>query len=180
MKFGYLSLFFAAAAKDIEVSEEMKKINEKVFEDTKKFYWEQFQPFEETGWTKEMIQGAKEIYFAKDFSEKMGGQGGMAMQLWTISNGKVYVEENPYQENDYWYTMQMNEWGDTIKYGMSSNLFPRNKTIQFWTHVSNDTPKWDAYDGRRLDLLHPSMWYDNERGKWNAIVHPNGHTFQGH
>ena len=41
--------------------------------ESKKFWVDQFQPFEETGFTKEMIVGGKEVYFKEDYGTKMAG-----------------------------------------------------------------------------------------------------------
>ena len=42
--------------------------------------------------------------------------------------------------------------------------------IQFWTRTYPDKTKWELYDGRRLDLLHPVMSFDNQPKLYNAIV----------
>lgn len=42
-----------------------------------------------------MILGAKEKFFAPDYSEKMNGSH---MMLWTIINGKIYFEKSPHDE----------------------------------------------------------------------------------
>jgi hypothetical protein len=60
---------------------------------------------------------------------------------------------------------------------MSSKLFPKDKPIQFWTHTNCDDAKWETHDGRRLDLLHPSMWWDNHPEKFKVIVHPDPYMF---
>jgi hypothetical protein len=93
-------------------------------------------------------------------------------------DGKVYLEEGPYRlkekkeiKND------LNDIGRQIEYAMSSKLFPRDKPIQFWTHVNCDSTNWLTYDGRRLDLLHPSMWWDNNPNTFKVIVHPDPYLF---
>jgi hypothetical protein len=96
MKFSLLSILFSSITA-FEVSDELKKLNDKVFSDSKKMWTEQFAPFEESGFTEEMIVGAKDIYFSKDFASKMKcfQVDGIQMQLWTVSKGKIYLEESP-------------------------------------------------------------------------------------
>ena len=54
-----------------------------------------------------MIQGAKPLFWSKDFvyemsnkslkrSEKKWGKDEIQMQLWTVIDGDVYLEEGPY------------------------------------------------------------------------------------
>jgi hypothetical protein len=50
---------------------ELDELNDKAVKNSALFWTEQFSPFESTGFTKQMILGAKEIYFAEDFSQKM-------------------------------------------------------------------------------------------------------------
>jgi hypothetical protein len=40
-----------------------------------------------------------------------------------------------------------------------------------------DYATWEKYDGTRLDLLHPSMFWDNPPGIYNVIVHPDPYMF---
>ena len=54
-------------------NDSLKELNNKVLQESKLFWIEQFKVFEETGFTHEMIVGAKEIYFSSDFSQKMDG-----------------------------------------------------------------------------------------------------------
>ena len=90
MKNFILSLFLQSAS---VFGESQEEINQQVFLNSKRFWVEQFQVFEEKGFTREMILGAKDIYFHKDFTDKMH----MArMQLWTIVDGKVYLEQGPH------------------------------------------------------------------------------------
>ena len=60
---------------------------------------------------------------------------------------------------------------------MASKNFPKDKVIQFWTRVNCDYAYWESYDGRRLDLLHPSIYWDNQPDKYNVIVHPDPYMF---
>ena len=60
-----------------------------MLKESKKFWVDQFKVFEETGFTEEMIVGGKEVYFDKDFQDKMFTA---RMQLWTIKDGKIYLE----------------------------------------------------------------------------------------
>lgn len=57
----------------IYANDSLKELNEQVLRESKLFWTDQFKVFEETGFTHDMIVGAKEIYFSSDFSEKMGG-----------------------------------------------------------------------------------------------------------
>ena len=65
-------------------------------EHAKEFWTKQFWKFEETGFTKKMVDDAKELFFSYDFLEKtdMGGEHerGIRMLLWTIIGEDVYVE----------------------------------------------------------------------------------------
>jgi len=67
--------------------------------------------------------------------------------------------------------------GRQIEYAMSSKNFPKDTPIQFWTHVLCDKVPWEKYNGTPLDLLHPSMYWDNEIGKRTNLVHPDIYMF---
>ena len=54
---------------------------------------------------------------------------------------------------------------------MQSKDFPEK--VQFWTRTYPDFTAFEAYDGRRLDLIHPLMFWDNQPGKHNMISHPD-------
>ena len=60
---------------------------------------------------------------------------------------------------------------------MIGEHFPKDKPIQFWTRTFCDYITWENYDGRRIDLLHPSMYWDNQPSKYNTIVHPDPYLF---
>ena len=51
--------------------------------------------------------------------------------------------------------------------------------IQIWFRINGttDSLNWEEYDGRRLDLLHPTVFYDNEADKYNDIVIPDRYMF---
>ena len=70
MKFFNISLLAAFVFAE-DISDSLKKHNEDVYLDTKKFWGDQFEPWEQSGFTKEMIQGGRDIYFSKEWSEKM-------------------------------------------------------------------------------------------------------------
>ena len=55
----------------LNLNQSREELNEIVHNESQKFLIDQFKPFEETGFTKEMILGGKDIYFAPDFAEKM-------------------------------------------------------------------------------------------------------------
>jgi len=50
-------------------------------------------------------------------------------------------------------------WGEHITLVMSYGKMPDK--IQFWTRTVPDFTKFEAYNGQRLDLIHPMMWFDN-------------------
>ena len=52
--------------------------------------------------------------------------------------------------------------------------------IQFWSKTDPDYLEWETYDGRRLDFLHPVMWFDNQPGKYNVIAHPDIASYAGY
>ena len=45
----------------------LEEINDFVHQETKRFWIDQFKPFEEKGFTKEMIDGAKSFYHSKEW-----------------------------------------------------------------------------------------------------------------
>lgn len=71
----------------------LDQINDEVLKASKPFWTEQFHHWEKTGFTKEMIDGAREFYFSKSFFEKGPGNScGARMQLWTVIDKKIYKE----------------------------------------------------------------------------------------
>ena len=58
------------------------------------WFKDQFKPFEHTGFTKEMILGAQELYFSQQFYDKMERIEKPQMVLWTVKDGKIYVKES--------------------------------------------------------------------------------------
>ena len=52
----------------------------------------QFEPFEKSGFTQEMISGAKDFYFSEAW---LSNSNKVLFQLWTVVEGAVYVEESP-------------------------------------------------------------------------------------
>ena len=60
---------------------------------------------------------------------------------------------------------------------MKSKQFPKDIPLQFWTHVQHDIVDWKKFNGSRLDLLHPSMYWDRVDGVNNIIVHPDPYNF---
>jgi len=118
-----------------------------------------------------MILGGKKIYHARDYLEKTtrsrerGGLGGEPtlegnqMQLWTIIGKEVYVELSPdWEENEEMIHYMHHFWGSQIRMVMDYGLMP--KKVQFWTRTVPDVTWFEDYDGTRLDLLHPMMWFD--------------------
>ena len=102
-----------------------------------------------------MIQGAKELYFSTGFAYGMVNKDyrrseefskdELQMQLWTIIDGDVYMEEGAKVvstrhepgniHNKYinkYHIDQTREWKSQIDYCIKSGKFP--KKIQFWTH----------------------------------------------
>ena len=57
------------------------------------FYQDQFSLFEEKGFTREMIEGARPIYHNASFYYEFYIA---EMQLWTIIGKDVYMERNPH------------------------------------------------------------------------------------
>ena len=51
---------------------------------SKRFFVDQFKPFEEKGITEEMILSVKDEYFSYQFTQSMNQ---MQLQLWTIIDG---------------------------------------------------------------------------------------------
>ena len=94
------------------------------------------------------------------------------MQLWTIIGKEVYVEINPTGWDEYvGNKSQFDWWARHIKLVISHNKMPDK--LQFWTRTFPDYWHVEKYDGRRLDLIHPLMWFDNQPGKYNMIHHPD-------
>jgi len=54
-------------------SPNIKELNQQVHTQSKLFWADQFKVFEENGITEEMILGAKKVYFAPDYADKMSG-----------------------------------------------------------------------------------------------------------
>jgi len=65
-----------------------------------------------------------------------------------------YWEENP-EKIHYFHHW----WGEHIQLVMQYKKMPEK--LQFWTRAIPDYTDIELYDGRRLDLLHPMMWFDN-------------------
>lgn len=60
---------------------------------------------------------------------------------------------------------------------MKEKNFPKKTPIQFWTRIFCDIAEWEKFDGSRLDLLHPSMFWDNEPARHNNIVKPDAYMY---
>ena len=77
LKISFLCLHNLAAAKtDAEVLQHSKKL------------WKaQFEPWRQSGFTAEMMEGAKKVYWGKEID-----QSKVVMVLWTILDGEIYRE----------------------------------------------------------------------------------------
>ena len=51
------------------------------------------------------------------------------MQLWTVSKGKIYLEESPFVVYNNSVVNQLNMIGDQIQFAMAGKNFPNDKTI---------------------------------------------------
>jgi hypothetical protein len=154
-------------------SKSLDEINEEVWLASKKYWTEQFSVFEENGFTEEMIEGGRKIYFRDDYSKKMNGT---TMFLWTIHRGDIYLEENPSLEHTELTVNWVNWMAWTIQKAMVSKNFPRDVTFSFWSQVNKDQEVWEGWDNTRLDLLHPSIFYDNRAAEYNVITVPDPYT----
>lgn len=52
--------------------------------------------------------------------------------------------------------------------------------IQFWTHVNYDAPDWSKFNGERIDLQFPSVYFDNNSNKYSNIVIPDPYMLVGY
>ena len=52
-------------------NQNLQELNNQVFQESKKFWKDQFYPWEEKGWTHEMIVGAKKVFWDGNFINKM-------------------------------------------------------------------------------------------------------------
>ena len=82
-----------------------------------------------------MIQGGKEIYFSKEWSEKMvfgyrgaDHQASPQMSLWTVLDGNIYLEESPFKDASInTYGIHTNWLHAHIKFAMATKGFPKDK-----------------------------------------------------
>ena len=100
-----------------------------------------------------MIEGARDLYFSEEFAIRMAdrnprkeerfGRDEMQMQLWTVIDGDIYVEEGEhipvrwYPEEDRvfvneYHVEQTRAYKSAIDFCLKLGKFP--KKIQFWTH----------------------------------------------
>ena len=108
------------------------------------------------------------------------------MQLWTIIDGDIYMEDSPYlpfqaNPNGYdgydhyvvwkYYINFCYWWYNTIKLSMNSADMP--KKIQFWISTRNDLLRQEKkYGDRRIDLEVPIIYGDNSKEQ-NRIIVPD-------
>ena len=73
------------------------------------------------------------------------------MQLWTVFDGKLYLEESklgpPYEISTI---DQINNWADGIQLLMKNKEFP--KRLQFWTRSKSDVLELCRFNNERIDL----------------------------
>jgi len=162
MKLNILLLLFSSTLASVPSLDEIHK-------KSKRFWVDQFHPWEKTGITKDMIQGAKELYFDYWFAYDMATKNEkrnirmekneIIMQLWTVIDGEIYLEENIQYEPCYikgecavseslgfrnyrarnlksfinlYHIDKTREYKSQIDYCLKTGKFP--KKIQFWTH----------------------------------------------
>ena len=117
-------------------AEETKVSLKEIYDASKQHWLDQFAPFEEKGFTKEMIQGARELYHAQGLRRgaEDDGNAGIEMVLWTIIDGTIYIEESPHKEAGFGDADTL-AWFNGFRKVVKDSRFP--KKVQFWTRVGN-------------------------------------------
>ena len=77
------------------------------------------------------------------------------MLLWTIIDGDIYLQQNPYSHAQDGKPMIVLWYNHFVKL-MDNPEFP--KRLQFWTRIHND---WFQQKDNRWDLEYPSIYWDN-------------------
>jgi len=144
------------------IAAEETKVSLKDIYDASKQHWlQQFAPFEEKGFTKEMIQGARELYHAEGLRrgtstefefEDQAATDGVEMVLWTVIDGTIYIEESPYKEAGFG-DVDTLDWFNGFRKVVKDPRFP--KKVQFWTRVGSSQLNLEHFDNKRVDLEHP-------------------------
>ena len=128
----------------------LDEINDAALASSKKQWTEQFAPWEEKGFTKEMMDESRKFYHAHDFDQKRGGR----YAFWTIIDGKIYKEYPPNRkESENTDPMEEEAWPAQIHGAAKHPNFP--KKVQFWTRSKCDRLNEDDLAKRRFDLEFP-------------------------
>ena len=136
-------------------AEETKVSLKDIYDGSKQHWLQQFAPFEEKGFTKEMIQGARELYHAEGLrrgTEDKAAGAGVEMVLWTVIDGTIYIEESPYKEAGFG-DVDTLDWFNGFRKAVKDPRFP--KKVQFWTRVGSSKLNLEHFDNKRVDLEHP-------------------------
>ena len=94
------------------------------------------------------------------------------MGLWTIIDGDIYLERDP------WYRLKpsgdgyITYWYDVLSKVSKHPNFP--KKIQFWTRQFSD--RFYQPEGKRWDIDHPHIWFDNHKDQ-NVLVVPDAYMY---